>query len=316
MPSVLPSYDIPWLPYSSQHNDLAKSIEHVLDDHANRISSRSLAYAVVGTFGAGKTQFLFHVYKRALAKGLAPLYLLAEDVFAEILTDTSERVWLPSHLASLVRERLSSFNQALAAHDEAQIAKAFGTRSPDIERMLWDLLKHVRGETIDPSKVVLLVDEVEQQYRTLQDRIQADERSPLREWLEADDHLKLLALAPGGIYEMGGADQSRVTRFVLPAVEPRYVRQNYGLSAGRANAAWWFSRGKPRHLSKAIDALKTLPSSMITSDSVLLLCRDGLDHVGQDPSAVPAGELAVLEASEYPKLLEAMPLKSPCACRL
>ena len=51
-----------------------------------------MAYAVLGTYGVGKTQFLYHIHRCALTNGILPLYFLAEDLFREIITE-KDRTW-------------------------------------------------------------------------------------------------------------------------------------------------------------------------------------------------------------------------------
>src|SRR5207249_678155 len=100
---------------------LAASVDDALRDHANGTQTGRLAYAVVGTFGSGKTQLLFHVYRRALAIGILPIYVLAEHLFEEILHNATERVWLPSELTGLVRDRIACIKAALVAKNESEL---------------------------------------------------------------------------------------------------------------------------------------------------------------------------------------------------
>jgi len=91
---------------------------------------------------------------------------------------------------------------------------------------------------------------------------------------------------------MGEPTSLECSAAYCPPSIPDYVRDNSGPIRQLANAAWWFSRGKPRHLSKAIDALRAYMHRAPDSADVVLLIRDGLDKVGQEPSAVPPADLA------------------------
>lgn len=302
MTGIQPSYEAEWEPFSAGHEQLARAADQLLADYARSKKGQNLAHAVVGTFGAGKTQFLCHVFRRALAAGVTPWYVGAEHLFREILIADGPQ-WLPAQLSNLVIEKVSLFRHAVANREESQLRELAGAATPWAHQMVDELLDYSAEGKVNTAKIVLLVDELEQEYARLQQRVQADDRSPLREWIDTDPCLKMLALAPAGIYEMGGADQRRVQRWTLPGVDPTYVRANSGLAAARANAAWWLSRGKPSHLTKALNELRTVPTGALSADAVLLLCSR-LDRIGQEPSAVPPAELDVLEPSSYGKLLD------------
>ena len=70
----------------------------------------------------------------------------------------------------------------------------------------------------DP-RPVLLVDEVEQAYISLQDSVRADDRSPLRAWLE-EPAFKVCAFAVGSLYVLGKADRERLRSGPFPRRVP------------------------------------------------------------------------------------------------
>ena len=114
------------------------------------------------------------------------------------------------------------------------------------------------------------------------------------------------ALAPAGIYEMGGADYTRTIRLVLPAADVRYVREKLLPDHGRANSCWWLSRGKARHLFKACTILRDLPTDTSASQ-VARIIREQLDHIGQHPTEVPAAVTDGLAGGKVPFLLNLAP---------
>jgi len=305
---VLPSYHTKWQPYSDGHEELERRIESILGTFEK--DPRQIdpwAYAVVGTFGAGKTQLLLHIFKAALDHGLLPLFFLAEDLFLDIVSDSSATTWLPRALAENVNSKINRARESFINGDKESLNKALRPGTANSNDLIEELM--IRADRVtDPAKVVVLVDELEQQYKSLQDRVQADERSPLREWLEQKDCLKFVALAPVGIYEMGGADQTRVSRLVIPPVDPWFVRKQYADRVGRTNAAWWLSRGKPRHIFKAIRVLNALESRRPDPDEVVRILRDDLDSIGQEPSKVPPAVLTDLSPSKFAQLFDLQPV--------
>ena len=251
---ALPSYESEWQPLSVGHVDLTQRLVGILDGiTGNGPQPVFAAWAVIGTFGAGKTQLLYHIFGMALSRGLLPIYVFAEDLFREVLTNGAQRQWLPGDVAALADDKLGRIRSGALAGDVDAVIKIVGPRSPDVELMLGQAVRVASAHPQRDAPIVVLVDELEQHYQTLQQRVLANERSPLREWLESRNDLKFLALAPAGMYEMGGADQTRVGRLVLPPVDPWFVRKEFlSGDAGKSNAAWWLTRGKPRHLAKAI----------------------------------------------------------------
>ena len=81
---ILPKFDTVFKPLSAKHTALSARAQVIVHSYAEGTLDHP-SYAVIGTFGAGKTQFLFSVFKESLRQGLLPMYFLAEDLFAEIV---------------------------------------------------------------------------------------------------------------------------------------------------------------------------------------------------------------------------------------
>jgi hypothetical protein len=161
----------------------------------------------------------------------------------------------------------------------------------------------------DP-KIVIFIDELEVLYRELQRRVQSEgDRSPMREFFERRSVLKFVSIAPAGVYEMGNADQTRVIRLIIPAADVGYIRSHLLTQVGRANAAWWLSRGKARHLFKACRVLRDLSTNLTPAEAGRII-RDELDHVGQHPTQVPAAVIDDLQSSKLAFLLNLAPIRA------
>ncbi len=312
---VLATYGTEWKPLSSKHEELENKVRQFLADYSEGKLDH-LAYAAIGTFGAGKTQFLYHIFKCAVDQGLLPLYVIAEDLFAEIIK--TDRDYTPGELAKLIEEKAEEVKQtlsragSLSTEDRAKIQKVLDPRgkSPELLQILYkQFSKAVTGDL----KIVLLVDELEGQYRTLQRRVKTDDMSPMREALECP-FLKFLALAPAGIYEMGNADQTRVIRLVIPAADVDYVKHNLVDDPGKANSCWWLSRGKARHLFKACNTLKDLRQKVNATEARRII-QEQLDHIGQKPTQVPPAVIEAVPPSRLSYILRLSPIKSEVAKR-
>jgi hypothetical protein len=318
---ILAHYDIDFHPLSTRHEDLIRKADELLDTYCHEQPLHP-TYAVIGTFGAGKTQFLYYLARKAIERGLLPLLFLAEDLFSEVVRGS--KVFTQGDVAALVENKMNEAIAALSVGSTSnEVRESLNTvldPRGNNSRFVDELVRKYAGKPIQHSRVVLLVDELEGQYRTLQERVQTPgDRSPLRELFEARvlfqmPYLKFFALAPAGIYEMGGADQTRALRLVIPAADVTYIRSKSILSPGRANACWWLSRGKARHLFKACTALQNVPANP-SAPQVARLIRDELDQIGQSPTEVPPAVTEGLPATKLTSLIDIAPIPtSPRRC--
>jgi len=209
---VFAQLETTWESLSDRHQVLDHHVRKLIDEYVQGSLARK-SYAVLGTFGAGKTQFLFNVFNAALSRGLVPLYFLAEDLFSEAIR--GDEVTTPGDLDALVNRKLEkavTLLQQNETYEELQtLLDPRGRTSNIVER----LIEGLSNEAPAIERVVLLVDELEGQYKSLQEAVQTNDRSPLREFLQAP-YLTFLALAPAGMYELGNADQTRTIRLVIP----------------------------------------------------------------------------------------------------
>lgn len=312
---VIARYQIDWQYLSKDHEEIAKKLSKILDHHVNEQLDH-LAYAIIGTFGAGKTQLLYHIFKCAKNKQLLPLYFIAEDLFREVISST-DKVFTPGNIYTFIEEKVGNIKRALSENNVEIVRKILDPRGKlknDVPELVNVLIKDFSRPDVNGTKVVLLIDELEGQYGVLQEKVQTRDRSPLREWLESINYVKFLAFAPAGIYELGGADRDRVKRIVLPPADIEYVRENLIKDIGKSNACWWLSRGKARQLFKACEVLKE-KSNIIEADAASRIIKMELDSIGQAPTQVPAAETSRIDPSKIPFLLYLCPIKGETAKR-
>jgi hypothetical protein len=304
---VIAKYGADWQYLSDEHEEIARLLGEMLDDYGNGQLDH-LSYAVIGTFGVGKTQFLFHIFKTAKEKGLLPLYWIAEDLFREVITSSSETA-TPGDIYQLIEQKVENLKKALSEKNEAKVWEILDPRGKlrnDTPELVDLIIKEFSRPEVYDNKIVLLVDELEGQYGVLQEKTQTKDRSPLRDWLESKSYLKFLAFAPAGIYELGGADRGRVKRIVLPPADTDYIRKNLVKDAGRSNACWWLSRGKARQLFKACEVLNRR-GPVADADVASRILKQELDWIGQAPTQVPPAFTSAIEPSKIPILLSLCP---------
>jgi hypothetical protein len=312
---VVARYDSDWHHLSKEHEKIDKKISEIIKDYSNE-SLTHLSYAIIGTFGVGKTQLLYHIHKIARQNGLLPLYFIAEDLFREAISGPN-KTFTPGDIFSVVENKITRIRQALKEkkYDEILgIVDPRGKLKSDVPEVIEFMKKEYATVGSDNIKVVMLVDELEGQYGILQNKVKTMDRSPLREWLEDKNYLKFLAFAPAGIYELGGADRDRVKRIVIPPADIDYVREKLISECGRSNACWWLSRGKARQLFKACEVLKEKEPNL-QADGAARIIKTELDAIGQEPTQVPPAVTNVISPSKIPYLLNLLPIEGETAKR-
>jgi len=308
---VVASYKTVWQPLSADHEKIAKKISDIVIDYADgRLGHFS--YAVIGTFGAGKTQLLYRIHQIALEHKLLPLYFFAEDLFRDILALPDGKSATPGEIFSIVQGRIDEAQRAISAGREEDARRTIDPRgklAADAPELLNSLMREFSGVPVETLKAVLLVDELEGQYGNLQEKALTRDRSPLREWLENTSHLKFLSFAPAGIYELGGADRGRIKRLVLPSADIDYIRKHLLNDAGSSNSVWWLSRGKARQLFKTIEVLKENGNNFDAAQASTVI-RTHLDSIGQNPTIVPPAVVDKFAPSKVSFILNLRPIKS------
>lgn len=306
---IVADYDKKWGPLSNEHKKKDEEIQQLLDKYTTG-SLEDWAYAIIGTYGVGKTQLLFQIHKYAVERNIIPLYFLAEDLFKEVVENNV--TCTPGNVYKLIEDKVSLVRGYLSNGNASEIYKILDPREKirrDAPKVLETVLEKFSGKNIDHIKILLLVDELEGQYPILQKLEQTGERSPLMQWLESKTHLKFLAFAPAGIYELGGADRDRVKRIVVPSADVKYIRENLIKDAGKSNACWWLSRGKARQLLKAAEVLGKLEGETIQDAAkTSRIIKGELDSIGQPPTEVPPAVTAEISPSKIPFLLKLAPI--------
>lgn len=285
-----------WQDFSKGHAALREEVEQSLSQYRDGKSPGPIA--VWGAFGAGKTQFLFWVAEKAMELGLIPVYFHLNDLI-DALPDNPSPDVLKNHARAFVNNVVQTLRNAPGDESLLKIYRDEALLSYISERL-------AQVDIARDERPVLLIDEVEQAYKSLSDSVRADDRSPLRAWLE-EKTFKVCAFAVGSLYVLGRADRERLQVWPIPAVRPSYAKSLFpGLPETSVNALWWLSRGKPRHLMKAARRLQSLKPKGTVEISEYL--KD-LDSVSQAPyesdsqNVVPAAYTDQLEPAELATLL-------------
>ena len=287
-----------WEPLSTDHEKLESYFFETVLDTFLRGDDIHPSYLITGVFGQGKTSFLYHVLRKSIEKGILGIFVIAGDIKIEA-KDYGE-----------VKERINEIVENLKIdfqkNEFSQYRQYITSLSQKSQDELIKLYKTDLDEISHSDKVILLVDELEDIYKKIKEKAGSD---PFRAWLEDKSYLKILSLTPSGIYDLGGADESRLIKWNIPPVSIEYIRKNIELSTGRANALWWFSRGVPRHVIQNSGKLKEISEedgSYKISETLRLL-----ERIGKDSSRVDAIEIGSdFDDEKYKFLINLIPQKS------
>jgi len=246
--------DAEWLPLSEQHLKHLQHLERILTEYL-RGNKDIPAVAVVGPYGQGKTQLLFHIVKKVVEEGGVPVYTHADRIVKLINQKTGEDAKvLPLDLPKYIQEAML---EEIRNIRNGQSKKNTLLTNQQVINYLEGRLTGDLGN----KPMVLLIDELEQAYQTLRDKIDTSDRNPIRSLLNPKEILTVLAFAPRSIYEYelgatlgeGEAETSRLSIFPLPTLSPKELRRFLKIpSRGFANFIWWLSRGRARHAIKAL----------------------------------------------------------------
>ncbi|MGB9856395.1 MAG: hypothetical protein ACPLKS_07670, partial [Caldisericum exile] len=258
------------------------------------------SYLITGVFGQGKTTFLYHILRESIEKGILPIFVIARDISEKIETrDYGE-----------VRKRINEITEKLKSDfqkgDFIQYGQYIMSLPERSQKELIEFYQRNLDKISHSDKVILLIDELEDVYKKIKEKAGSD---PLRTWLEDKSYLKILSLTPSGIYDLGGADESRLIKWNIPPVSIEYVRKNIELSTGKANALWWLSRGVPRHIIQNLGKLKEISEedgSYKISETL-----KSLERIGKEPGRVNAVEIGSLsDHSKIKYLINLIPQES------
>ena len=98
-----------WEILSDEHERLNNTISNILDSYRDGTLQHH-SYAIIGVFGSGKTQLMIHIFKKALEKGLLPIYLLAEDIFKDFEGTPAELNEYVSQLVEVIAKNIRDGN--------------------------------------------------------------------------------------------------------------------------------------------------------------------------------------------------------------
>lgn len=241
MSEKIPTYeadlDQEYITLTDKHKNIKDELEKAILEYLE--TGKSKPVTVQGPYGSGKTQLLYYLFKFTYEKGGIGIYTHLEKIIPPEEMKPSEYA---DYLRDLVNEEVRLLKEGKSKLMSGKVAD------------------YAVGNIGDNTDIILFVDEIEQQYRLLDEKVKTNDHSPMREVIarvnrgEAGFYL-ILAFAPVSFYEFskGEAQTRRYLPVVLPIVKPKTSREYFGEIG---NLVWWMGRGRYGWMLRIYDMLK------------------------------------------------------------
>jgi len=226
------------------HETIRKNLETPIGEFIN--NKKQDLFALWGPYGQGKTQLMYHLFKYAWNnRGLA-LFTKLERLLPKDELDGSDQ--FKEYIEKLVKESITKIKNGEI--DEVDLL------NNECKNWLKKWLEKNQIRENIGDRTVLLIDEMEQNYKTLLDKVKTDDNSPLKDCTAQDSFMIIAAFAPTSQYEAltGEAEKRRWKPFRLPTLSAEVLR---GRNAKYGNFAWWVSKGRLGLAFKILDVLQT-----------------------------------------------------------
>lgn len=246
---------------TEKHKIIKSQLHKTLSYHLKERKGKPVM--IQGPYGSGKTQLLYHLFKFSWENGGVGIYTHLEKIIPTQKTGPSEYA---DYLKELINQEIDWLRKGESKLMTGKVKDYAASRIGQINN--------------DNSAIVLFVDEFEQQYKLLDETVDTDDHSPMREVIarvnngEAGFYL-VLAFAPVSFYEFnkGEAQAGRLLPIILPIIESKPFRAFFGEIG---NLIWWMGRGRYRGVSRIQDILETNVSNIseISRKELLDVCRN------------------------------------------
>jgi len=255
---------------TEKHETIKHDLETALSLYLKEKKAKPVT--IQGPYGSGKTQLLYHLFKFTWENGGIGIYAHLEKIIP------SQEMGASGY-ADYLKELLNKEIDLL--------------RKGESELMMGKVrdyaVNHMREGSNSDNSVVLFIDEIEQQYKLLDERVRTDDHSPIREVIarvnrgDAGFYI-VLAFAPVSFYEFskGEAQTGRLLPEVLPIVQPKTFRKVFGEIG---NLVWWLGKGRYRGVSRTRDIFRANVSNIneISRKELQDVCRN-IGSIGGVPA--------------------------------
>ena len=268
--------DRDYLALTDKHKSIVVTIESALTAFIQHGKAKPIT--IQGPYGSGKTQLLYHLFKYVWDKGAIGIYTHLEKLVPKQVIMSS------GEYTTYLKHALDEEVQALLKGD----SKLMSGELSSVRQYALNRIAPLKNRKVS---VFLFVDEIEQQYKILDERVRTDDHSPMKEILRTTERgdagfYMVLAFAPVSFYEFSKGEAQ--TRSFLPLMLPVLTAANLReMMGGFSNLVWWMGRGRYGWALKVFDTLKANIQDMdiCQKKEFLDICRN-LGSIGGVPCLV------------------------------
>ena len=247
---------VKWKDLSKQHEDARVRLEKSVQ---NFISGHSVApIAIVGPYGSGKSELMCWGFQKAWKDYKIPAFMVNLEGLLKAIPASVSPGELVETLANIVNEQIGKLQELIEG--DQFIPK--GIYLPDVKHegeILADYFSEICGvetfnfagfkEILQNGKAVLFIDEMEQKYSELLQRVEVSDKAPLRGVFESVEkglasYYLVMSFGLTSAYEtLSGAEARRESTIYVPLPTPKNFASIIE-NPQAANLLWWASRGR------------------------------------------------------------------------
>jgi hypothetical protein len=312
--------NLKWIDLSENHQKIRRKVENYIATSCCSRSSEANPLMIKGAFGVGKTNTLSYAFTYAWTELGVPAFFIDLNSIIEIIEAKRKDLNLPlitgNHLINILEEEVETLRNQLDSHDWSQI-NGFSNNSTDTEP-LNNFLKDVSALQIaelndgiltekelppftedkikraakSKNKALIIIDEFEDKYWKLKQRMEYAGGGPLRvlfEYVIKPDSKFYLIIGngPASGYEVGSEDNEqsgsetaqnrRLEVLNVPFPRPTMLATSFLAKEpiGYINFIWWLSRSRPGLIQKAKDELGS-QAELLRNDYVTIIKEKSL----------------------------------------
>ena len=228
-----------WQDFTEKHKKIREEIENRINSFLKGNPQNLIA--IWAPFRQGKTQLLYNLFKFIWENNGISFFTNLENIIPKEEMGASEfKDYLEKELLenSIQHLKNNEINEIIILNNDT---KDYLEKKEDLE--------------LNNERVIILVDEMEQNYKKLLNKVLTDDKSPLRELTAQKKFMVIAAFAPTSFYEAlcGEAEKGRWETFKIPLIYARDI-QNRNKNLG--NFIWWVSKGRVGLAYKMLDLVK------------------------------------------------------------
>jgi hypothetical protein len=285
-----------WIDLSVSHRNIRTDIENSIKMSCRERISDAAPLMIKGAFGVGKTNALSYAFTYAWTELAVPAFFIDLNKIIELVDHKRKELDIPTLSCQMLINIIDAEVERLLAdikNGDWNIINGFSNSNTDTEpinsflskvkqlrldaldgnniipKLLQPLTKDVvLNAVVSGTKAVVIIDEFEDKYWKLKQRLDYAGGGPIRELFDyvvkSDSGFYLIiGNGPASGYELGEEDNAdtggntaqdrRLDVLNVPAPSPRMLTKSFLTSdpMGYINFIWWLSRSRPGLIQKA-----------------------------------------------------------------